>query len=192
MESSTRSKSASGQASTPNPSHVARAVSSRSSPSSTPTSINRKRGSAGLVKEGDTPRKKRSTAKERSVNDPYHPENHLVDSLRPGLILVMIGLNPGLKTAETGTSAIFCLTSSSQRTGHAYSHHSNRFWPLLHESGITPKRHHPCDTHNLLDLYSIGNTNICARPSRDGSSLSKEELQEGAMILEDEDARLEA
>ena len=29
-------------------------------------------------------------------------ENKLVDSLRPGLILVMIGLNPGIETARTG------------------------------------------------------------------------------------------
>lgn len=48
------------------------------------------------------PKKKRRAAKERSKNDPYNPENKLVDSLRPGLILVFIGLNPGLTTAETG------------------------------------------------------------------------------------------
>ena len=49
-----------------------------------------------------TPKRKRTSQKEKSKNDPYEPENKLVDSLRPGLILVMIGLNPGLKTAETG------------------------------------------------------------------------------------------
>lgn len=48
------------------------------------------------------PKKKRKDAKERSQNDPYNPENKLVDSLRPGLTLVFIGLNPGLTTAETG------------------------------------------------------------------------------------------
>ena len=105
MESSTRSKPASGQPSTRISKALPRTASSRYSPSSTPTSSKRKRGSASVVEEEeDTPKKKRSTAKERSVNDPYNPENHLVDSLRPGLILVMIGLNPGLKTAETGTS----------------------------------------------------------------------------------------
>jgi thymine-DNA glycosylase len=50
---------------------------------------------------------------------------------------------------------------------------------------VTPKKHLPSETHNLPDLYSIGNTNICARPTRDGSGLSKEELAEGAVILED-------
>ncbi|RMZ86592.1 hypothetical protein DV736_g6180, partial [Chaetothyriales sp. CBS 134916] len=96
-------------------------------------------------------------------------ENNLVDSLRPGLTLVFVGLNPGLKTAQTG---------------HAYAHPSNRFWPLLHESGVTPIRHKPSNTRQLMDLYSIGNTNIVSRPSRDGSSLTPAEMAEGAALLE--------
>ena len=49
---------------------------------------------------------------------------------------------------------------------------------------MTPKRHQPSETRDLNDLYSIGNTNIVSRPSRDGSTLSKEELVEGAGVLE--------
>lgn len=117
-----------------------------------------------------TPKKKRrSTTKERSAKDPYSPANHLVDSLRPGLTLVCIGLNPGLMTAATG---------------HAYAHPSNRFWHLLHDSGITPKKHIPAETRDLMDLYQIGNTNICERPTRSGDGLSKQELEEGATILD--------
>jgi hypothetical protein len=41
-------------------------------------------------------KRRRTTTKERSAQDPYNPENNLVDSLRPGLTLVCIGLNPGL------------------------------------------------------------------------------------------------
>lgn len=53
--------------------------------------------------ESSTPaKKKRSTAKERAANDPRNPINKLVDSIRPGLTLVFIGLNPGLMTAATG------------------------------------------------------------------------------------------
>ncbi|ETN46442.1 uncharacterized protein HMPREF1541_00626 [Cyphellophora europaea CBS 101466] len=145
----------------------ANVASKSSTPISSVTASSRKRASNGGE---STPKKKRSTAKERSENDPHNPENNLVDSLRPGLILVFIGLNPGLKTAETG---------------HAYAHPSNRFWHLLHESGVTPRKHLPSETHDLPDLYSIGNTNICARPTRDGSGLRKEELAEGAGILEE-------
>lgn len=115
------------------------------------------------------PKKKRSTTKERSAQDPHSPVNHLVDSIRPGLTLVMIGLNPGLMTAATG---------------HAYAHPSNRFWHILHASGVTPKKHHPSETRDLMDLYQIGNTNICARPTRSGDGLTKQEMEEGATILD--------
>lgn len=115
-------------------------------------------------------KKRRSTTKERSAKDPHNPVNNLVDSLRPGLTLVCIGLNPGLMTAATG---------------HAYAHPSNRFWHLLHDSGITPRKHLPADTRDLMDLYQIGNTNICARPTRSGDGLTKEEMAEGAVILEE-------
>ncbi|RMZ76643.1 hypothetical protein DV738_g4860, partial [Chaetothyriales sp. CBS 135597] len=58
------------------------------------------------------------------------------------------------------------------------------FWPLLHESGITPIRHQPSETRQLMDLYGIGNTNIVSRPSRNGSALTPAEMAEGATILE--------
>ena len=48
-----------------------------------------------------TPRKR--IKKLGTVDDLYEGDNNLVDSLRPGLILVFIGLNPGLETARTGT-----------------------------------------------------------------------------------------
>ncbi|KAJ5623535.1 hypothetical protein N7490_012140 [Penicillium lividum] len=93
----------------------------------------------------------------------------LRDSIPPNLILLLIGLNPGLTTA---------------RTGFSYSHPSNRFWHLLHSSGITSVRHPPSDTYRLPELYSVGNTNIVARPTRDASMLTKAEMDEGVPILE--------
>lgn len=47
-------------------------------------------------------KKKKTTTKERAAADPHNPVNNLVDSLRPDLMLVFIGLNPGLMTAATG------------------------------------------------------------------------------------------
>ncbi len=70
-------------------------------------------------------------------------------------------------------------------TGHSYAHPSNRFWHLLYESGVTQKKHLPSETRDLMDLYQIGNTNICARPTRSGDGLSKEEMLAGAAILEE-------
>lgn len=49
-------------------------------------------------------KKKKTTTKQRSAADPHNPVNRLVDSLRPDLTLVLIGLNPGLMTAEKGDS----------------------------------------------------------------------------------------
>jgi TDG/mug DNA glycosylase family protein len=85
-------------------------------------------------------------------------------------MLLMIGLNPGLKTAETG---------------HAYAHPSNHFWKLMHSSGLTDRRCLPSETHDLMDLYSIGNTNLCLRPTRDGAGLAKDEMEAGVLVLED-------
>jgi thymine-DNA glycosylase len=141
--------------------------------------------SASTASDETPKKKKKSSAKDRSRNDPYEPENNLVDSLRPGLILVFIGLNPGLTTAETGDCESVISCAELMTTGHAYAHRSNRFWHLLHESGVTPKKHLPSETHALPDLYRIGNTNICSRATRDGSGLSKEELARGAVILEE-------
>lgn len=42
-----------------------------------------------------------------------------------------------------------------------------------------------------MDLYSIGNTNICLRPTRSGDGLTKEELLEGAGVLEEKISRFQ-
>ncbi|KAJ5651755.1 hypothetical protein N7507_009181 [Penicillium longicatenatum] len=91
------------------------------------------------------------------------------DTIPPNLILLLVGVNPGLMTG---------------RTGFSYAHPSNRFWHLLHTSGITRIRHPPSDTYRLPELYSVGNTNIVARPTRDASMLTKAEMNEGVPILE--------
>lgn len=150
--------------------------------SQSPDSIESSRNSA-------SPKRRRASDSENAVRGrksnqtdsaPAHrplsstiPSN-LQDTLQPGLMLVLIGLNPGLRTAELG---------------HPYAHPSNSFWKELHTSGITPVRHRPQDHRLLPELYGIGNTNICARPSRQGSDLKPAELLEGARILDEKMAR---
>lgn len=69
--------------------------------------------------------------------------------------------------------------------GEPYCHPSNRYWPTLHLSGITPVRHLPSDTHNLMDLYGMGHTNIVAHiASREAKDLSKEDYDAGATDLD--------
>ena len=92
----------------------------------------------------------------------------LPDAIAPGLLVLFVGLNPGIETA---------------RTGHAYAHPSNLFWKLLFSSGVTPR---PCRAHEDRDLpllYGLGFTNIVARPSRNGSELSRAEMDDGVAAL---------
>ncbi|RDW65816.1 uncharacterized protein DSM5745_09555 [Aspergillus mulundensis] len=93
----------------------------------------------------------------------------LRDTIPENLILLLVGVNPGIMTGTTG---------------FAYAHPSNLFWKLLHASGITSIRHPPSDTYRLPELYNVGNTNIVERPTRDASMLSKAEMDAGVPVLE--------
>jgi TDG/mug DNA glycosylase family protein len=74
----------------------------------------------------------------------------LTDILAPGLRLVFCGSNPSIRAAQTG---------------HYYAHPGNRFYPLLFESGLTPRRLMP-EEDVLLPSFGIGLTDLHARPSR--------------------------
>ncbi|KXT15189.1 hypothetical protein AC579_3943 [Pseudocercospora musae] len=117
-----------------------------------------------------------SPAKKRRQSSKYAPPSKyahlkpLTDILEPNLICVFVGFNPGVKTAQSG---------------HAYAHPSNMFWKLLHSSGCTDERLKPEQDVDLPRLYSMGNTNIVARPSKDAAELSKAESAAGTPILEE-------
>ena len=95
--------------------------------------------------------------------------NHLPDVLEPGLIAVFVGTNPGLKTAKSG---------------HAYAHPSNHFWKMLHYSGCTTRRCNPEEDRDLPRMFSLGNTNLVSRPTKDQAQLSLQEMEEGTAHLE--------
>ena len=95
----------------------------------------------------------------------------LTDTIIPNLLCVFVGLNPGIQTATKG---------------HPYAHPSNLYWPLLHSSGLTPDRRlAPSEYITLPEKYLLGNTNIVSRATKDGSQLSKEEMVEGAAVLDE-------
>ncbi|KAH6853565.1 uracil-DNA glycosylase-like protein [Chaetomium sp. MPI-CAGE-AT-0009] len=134
--------------------------------------------------KGDTdtttksPRKKapsKSPSKRARQSSSYAPPSTyahlplLPDAIAPNLLVLFIGLNPGIETA---------------RTGHAYAHPSNHFWRLLHSSGVTPRRCAPAEDRRMPALYSLGLTNIVARPSRNGAELSRAEMDAGVATLE--------
>lgn len=97
----------------------------------------------------------------------------LPDYLRPGLRLVVVGTNPGLRSAELG---------------HYYAHPLNRFWRLLAESGLTPRRFAP-DEDGLAPSLGIGFTDLVKRASAGFADLSAAELQAGAAALREKLAR---
>jgi TDG/mug DNA glycosylase family protein len=86
----------------------------------------------------------------------------------PGLKVLFVGINPGLRSAEVG---------------HNFARPGNRFYPALHASGFTPRLLTP-EEDVTLPSYGLGITNIAARPTRAATELSDDELREGAARLE--------
>jgi mismatch-specific thymine-DNA glycosylase len=94
-------------------------------------------------------------------------EQDVPDYLRPGLRLVIVGINPGARSGATG---------------HHYAWPGNHFWPLMYDSGLLPERLTFADDHRVLE-FNIGLTNLCDRTSRQASDLSRPEMLEGAEHL---------
>jgi TDG/mug DNA glycosylase family protein len=101
------------------------------------------------------------------------PPRGLPDYIRPGLKLLLVGINPGLRSAELG---------------HHFAGANNRFWDLLYDSGMTPRRLAYHEDHRLLE-YGIGLTNIAARPTRSSSELGRQDFSNGRRLLERKIAR---
>lgn len=117
-----------------------------------------------------SPAKRQRTSTQYAPPSKYAHLAPLTDVLEPNLICVFVGFNPGIMTATSG---------------HAYAHPSNMFWKLLHSSGCTDIRLRPEQDVDLPRLYSMGNTNIVARPSRHAAELSKAESAAGTPVLEE-------
>ncbi|KAH6679007.1 uracil-DNA glycosylase-like protein [Halenospora varia] len=148
-----------------------RSIRKSSSALSTPpiSSPSPKRKVDGLA-VNPSPKKKSRSPSGYAPPSTYAHLPELVDILEPDLICVFVGLNPGIQTA---------------RSGHAYAHPSNLFWKLLHSSGCTTRRCRPEEDGDLPRLFQLGNTNIVARPTRNGAELSKAEMDASVHILED-------
>ncbi|KFY25560.1 hypothetical protein V493_04583 [Pseudogymnoascus sp. VKM F-4281 (FW-2241)] len=140
------------------------------SPSSTPRNKRNAEALSVRSSSSSSPSKKPRTPAGYAPPSKYAHLNELVDILEPNLICAFVGLNPGVRTATDG---------------HAYSHPSNRFWKLLFSSGLTTRLMRPAEDRSLPQLYALGNTNIVARPTRNGAELSKEEMDGSVAVLEE-------
>ncbi|MFC0597780.1 G/U mismatch-specific DNA glycosylase [Streptomyces palmae] len=96
------------------------------------------------------------------------------DVVADGLRVLFCGINPGLMTAATG---------------HHFARPGNRFWPVLHASGFTPRLFAPAEQERLLD-HGLGITNVVARASARADELTEAEYREGGRLLAEKVLRL--
>ncbi|MFJ8157506.1 G/U mismatch-specific DNA glycosylase [Streptomyces sp. NPDC094468] len=89
------------------------------------------------------------------------------DVIADGLHVLFCGINPGLMTAATG---------------HHFARPGNRFWPVLHLSGFTPRLLRPAEQGELLS-YGLGITNVVARATARADELTATEYTEGGRLL---------
>ena len=92
----------------------------------------------------------------------------LKDRIAPGVRVLLVGINPGVKSAQTG---------------HHFAGPSNRFWKLLFDSGLVPERISYADDVRLSE-WGLGVTNLVARPSPGIDVLRPAEYLEGWHVLE--------
>jgi TDG/mug DNA glycosylase family protein len=96
----------------------------------------------------------------------------LRDRIAPGLRVLFVGINPGVRSAVTG---------------HHFAGFSNRFWKLLTESKLVPE---PVtfEDDDRLPGWGLGLTNLIARPSPGIGDLQRAEYAAGWTAL---DAKIE-
>jgi TDG/mug DNA glycosylase family protein len=91
----------------------------------------------------------------------------LRDRIRPGVDVLFVGINPGVRSALTG---------------HHFAGFSNRFWKLLYESRLVPERITFQDDDRLPE-WGFGVTNIIARSTPGIDTLLPEEYVGGRKRL---------
>lgn len=91
----------------------------------------------------------------------------LRDRIRPGVQVLLVGINPGIR---------------SSLTGHHFAGYSNRFWTLLFDAGLVDERL-TCADDGRLPEWGYGITNIVARPTRGVAELRADEYVEGRVRL---------
>ena len=81
--------------------------------------------------------------------------------------VLLVGINPGVRSAAIG---------------HHFAGYSNRFWKLLHESGLVSERIGPNDDARLPE-WGLGVTNLIARMTPGIDTLRPDEYVAGLRTL---------
>lgn len=91
------------------------------------------------------------------------------DIVSPNLTVLFVGFNPGLRSAQTGRH---------------FAGPANKFWKLLHLSGLTPYQLKASEDDKLLE-YNCGIINIVNRPTRSAAEIAKEEFRQGRIVVQE-------
>jgi mismatch-specific thymine-DNA glycosylase len=91
----------------------------------------------------------------------------LPDYLRKGMKLVLVGCNPGERSA---------------RVGHYYAGRGNQFWPIMYESGVIPEPLDYNDDKRLVE-FGIGLTDLVKRATKGIDEIERQEFAEGRVLL---------
>jgi TDG/mug DNA glycosylase family protein len=92
--------------------------------------------------------------------------HRLADTVGPGIRALMVGLNPGLLSADRGIS---------------FARPGNRFWPAALASGLVTRA---LDPFHALRVDRVGMTNIVRRASARADELTRDEYEQGMHRLE--------
>jgi len=91
----------------------------------------------------------------------------LRDRIRPGVRVLFVGINPGVRSALTG---------------HHFAGFSNRFWKLLYDSRLVPERI-SYEDDDRLPGWGYGITNIVPRATPGIDTLERHEYVAGRVTL---------
>jgi double-stranded uracil-DNA glycosylase len=91
----------------------------------------------------------------------------LHDCVQPGVLVLFVGINPGLRSAQVG---------------HHFAGHSNRFWKLLHESDLVSEPLTYREDRRLSE-WQLGLTNIIGRCTAGIDALDPVEYRQGVASL---------
>ena len=91
----------------------------------------------------------------------------LPDHLRRGMKLIVVGCNPGDRSA---------------RVGHYYAGRGNEFWPLLYDAGIVPELLESKDDKRVIE-FGVGLTDLVKRATRGAEEIERHEFAEGRILL---------
>jgi len=89
------------------------------------------------------------------------------DVIATRLRVLFVGINPGLYSGAVR---------------HHFARPGNRFWPVLHKAGFTPRLLSPYEECELLK-FGCGITNLVNRTTANAAELTEKELHAGARRL---------